>query len=114
MQAHPPFVSLIMQFLFVRPRLCLRLPSDSQSPTTPLPLANDSYYQAHSGLAPPSYRPCRAHMEKGIPETSEMPEILNVFFPSVAEQVHVVEYLGKRAYLFGRLLQHFVFFLVKV
>jgi hypothetical protein len=41
-----------MQFLFVRPGLCLRLPSDSQSPTTPLPLANDSYCQVHSGLSP--------------------------------------------------------------
>ena len=51
----------LMQFLFVRPGLCLRLPSDSQSPTTPLPLANDSYCQVHSGLTPPSYRPCRAH-----------------------------------------------------
>ncbi|TGE62886.1 nucleoside kinase, partial [Weissella confusa] len=24
-------------------------------------LARGSYYQAHSGLSPPSYRPCRAH-----------------------------------------------------
>ena len=54
----------LMQFLFVRPGLCLRLLSDSQSPTTPLPLANDSYCQVHSGLTPPSYRPCRAHQKK--------------------------------------------------
>ena len=57
----------LMQFLFVRPGLCLRLLSDSQSPTTPLPLANDSYCQVHSGLTPPSYRPCRAHCKRGRP-----------------------------------------------
>jgi hypothetical protein len=61
LQARPPFISLNMHFLFVRSKLCRQLPSDSQSPTTPLPLANDSYYQVHSGLPPPSYRPCRAH-----------------------------------------------------
>jgi hypothetical protein len=27
----------LIRFLFVRPALCLRLPSDSQSPATPLP-----------------------------------------------------------------------------
>jgi hypothetical protein len=26
-----------------------------------LSLASGSHYQAHSGLSPPSYRPCRAH-----------------------------------------------------
>lgn len=31
---------------------------------TPLPLANDFYYQAHSGLAAPSYLPCTAHKTK--------------------------------------------------
>src|SRR5665647_3645156 len=65
LQTCPPFISLNMHFLFVRPRLCRQLPSDSQSPTTPLLLANDSYYQVHRGLAPPSYRPCRAHNSKG-------------------------------------------------
>jgi len=25
-------------------------------------LASGSHYQAHSGLSPPSYRPCRAHI----------------------------------------------------
>ena len=53
-----------MQFLFVRPRLCLRLPSDSTSRWTPLPLANSSYCQACSGLSPPSDSACRAHKEK--------------------------------------------------
>ena len=50
-----------MQFLFVRPRLCRRLPSDSTSRWTPLPLANSSYCQVCSGLSPPSYNACRAH-----------------------------------------------------
>ncbi|MBE0339784.1 nucleoside kinase, partial [Paenibacillus sp. 23TSA30-6] len=27
-----------------------------------MPLANSSYCQACSGLSPPSYRPCRAHI----------------------------------------------------
>ena len=43
-------------FLFVRPRVCLRLPSDSASRRTPLPLTNSSYCQTCSGLSPPSYR----------------------------------------------------------
>jgi hypothetical protein len=38
-------------------------PSDSTSQWTPLPLANASYYQARSGLSPPSYSPCRAHLK---------------------------------------------------
>lgn len=50
-----------MQFLFVRPRFCLRLLSDSASRRTPLSLANSSYRQACSGLSPPSYYACRAH-----------------------------------------------------
>ncbi|HAA34515.1 MAG TPA: hypothetical protein DCD97_04305, partial [Firmicutes bacterium] len=44
--------------------LCLRLPSDSTSRWTPLPSASGSHCQAHSGLSPPSYRPCRAHINK--------------------------------------------------
>ena len=50
-----------MQFLFVRPRLCRRLPSDSTSRWTPLPLANSSYCQVCSGLSPLSCNTCRAH-----------------------------------------------------
>ncbi|MBE6665861.1 MAG: hypothetical protein E7603_06565, partial [Ruminococcaceae bacterium] len=42
-----------MQFLFVRPRLCRGLPSDSTSRQTPLSLANSSYCQVCSGLSPP-------------------------------------------------------------
>ena len=52
-----------MQFLFVRPRFCLRLPSDSASRRTPLSLANSSYCHACSGLSPPSYYACRAHKQ---------------------------------------------------
>ena len=55
----------LMQFLFVRPRLCLRLPSDSASRRTPLPSANSSYCQVCSGLSPPSDNTCRAHTQKG-------------------------------------------------
>ena len=39
----------------------IRLPSDSASRRTPLPLANSSYCQVCSGLSPPSRSPCRAH-----------------------------------------------------
>ena len=53
-----------MWFLFVGPRVCIRLPSDSASRRTPLPFANSSYCQACSGLSPPSYRPCWAHNKK--------------------------------------------------
>ena len=53
-----------MQFLFVRPRLCRGLPSDSTSRWTPLPLANSSYCQVCSGLSPPSDSACRAHYNK--------------------------------------------------
>ena len=57
---HKPY----MQFLFIRPEICRRLPSDSSSRRTPLPLANNSYCQVCSGLSPYSYRPCQAHMKK--------------------------------------------------
>ena len=53
-----------IQFLFVRPRFCLRLPSDSASRRTPLSSANSSYCQACSGLSPPSYYACQAHNKK--------------------------------------------------
>jgi len=52
-----------IQFLFIEPRLCLQLPSDSTSQWTPLLSANSSCCQAYSGLSPPSYRPCRAHVK---------------------------------------------------
>ncbi|MBE6051828.1 MAG: hypothetical protein E7214_14570 [Clostridium sp.] len=45
----------------LRPRICLRLPSDSTSRWTPLPLTSGSHYQAHNGLSPSSCCPCWAH-----------------------------------------------------
>ncbi len=56
-----------MRFLFIGSGLCRRLPSDSTSRWTPLPLASGSHCQAHSGLSPPSYRPCRAHHQQKRP-----------------------------------------------
>ena len=52
-----------MQFLFVRPRLCFGLPSDSASRRMPLPPADSSYRLAcsGSGLSPPCCIACRAH-----------------------------------------------------
>ena len=52
----------LIRFLFVRPAFCLGLPSDSQSPTTPLPLANTSLCRVCRGLSPPS-RPAHHHSE---------------------------------------------------
>ena len=48
-----------MQSLFVRPRLCFGLPSDSASRRTPLPSANSSYCHACSGLSLPCCIACR-------------------------------------------------------
>ena len=53
-----------IQFLFVSSGFCVRLPLDSWSPKTPLPFANSSYCKACSGLSPPSYSPCWAHIKK--------------------------------------------------
>lgn len=62
-----------MRFLFVGPELCLRLPSDSASRQTPLPLANASCYRARSGLSPPSCCPCRAHIGKSAAGIATIP-----------------------------------------
>ena len=53
-----------IQFLFVSSRVCVRLPSDSTSPWTPLSFANSSYCQACSGLSPPSCCACWAHYKE--------------------------------------------------
>jgi len=45
---YPPY----MKFLFVGSNICRQLLSDSQSPTTPLLLANDKYCNSRSGLTP--------------------------------------------------------------
>jgi hypothetical protein len=52
--ATSPHDAASIRFLFVRPALCLQLPSDSQSPATPLPSANTSPCRVCRGLPPPS------------------------------------------------------------
>ena len=52
----------------VEPALCLGLPSDSQSPTTPLPLANTSPCRVCRGLSPPSECALPGAHKKGASE----------------------------------------------
>ena len=47
-------------------RFAIRLPSDSTSQWTPLPLASGSHYQARNGLSPSSCCPCWAHVKKEV------------------------------------------------
>jgi len=54
----------LIHFLFVRPAFFLGLPSDSQSPTTPLPLANTFHCRVCRGLSPPSH-PFGHHSQAG-------------------------------------------------
>ena len=44
--------------------LSYRLPSDLQSPATPLSSTSDSPDRVRKGFTPPSEAPCRAHNEK--------------------------------------------------
>jgi hypothetical protein len=60
-RADSPALHCLMRFLFVRPRICLRLLSDSTSQWTPWPLTNSSYCKACSGLTPPSHQTRWAH-----------------------------------------------------
>ena len=60
--AASPRYAASIRFLFVRPAICFRLPSDSQSPATPLPSASTSPCRACRGLSPPS-RPVHHHSE---------------------------------------------------
>src|SRR5699024_707531 len=69
-----------MQFLFVSSGFRLQLPSDSASRRTPLPSANSSYCQACSGLSPPSYSPCRAHLKREQLIFSMPSLLMNYFF----------------------------------
>ena len=60
-----------MKFLFVRPGFCLRLPSDSTSRWTPLPLANASYCQGAFGtftleLSPMPGTPKKSHLRVAL------------------------------------------------
>ena len=74
-----------MQFLFVRPRFCLRLLSDSASRRTPLSLANSSYCHACSGLSPPSYYACRTHKK-----SDPMCGMVSLFPPNPVSSARVV------------------------
>jgi hypothetical protein len=62
-----PNASPHIRFLFVRPALCLGLPSDSQSPAKPLPLANTSPCRVCRGLSPPSECALPGARKKGRP-----------------------------------------------
>ena len=63
-----PILVCLMQFLFVRPVVCLQLPSDSVSRRTPLSLAMRLVlYLLRSGLSPVRTRSCRAHPKKYRP-----------------------------------------------
>ena len=91
---HKPY----MQFLFIRPKICRRLPSDSSSRRTPLPLANTSCCQVCSGLSPYSYRPCRAHQKnldtivyQGFFVSVQAPQVRDVpFFYNAYNQLYTV------------------------
>ena len=61
-----------MRFLFVGPRVCLRLPSDSTSRWTPLPSANSSHCKACNGLSPSSLRTCRAHPKRSLSQSERL------------------------------------------
>ena len=65
MPTNPQSKPYIM-FLFVQSQICRQLPSDSSSRKTPLLLANDSHWQARSGLPPYRYMVCVAHNEKSF------------------------------------------------
>ena len=54
----------LMRFLFVRPVLCLRLPSVRTSQYTPCRSASSSPYRANTGLAHARRAPCLAHKQK--------------------------------------------------
>ena len=61
--AMPPRI----RFLFVRPAICLGLPSDSQSPAKPLPLASTSPCRVCGGLPPLSERALPGAPKKNPP-----------------------------------------------
>ncbi|AWV80888.1 hypothetical protein FKV91_08675 [Clostridium acetobutylicum] len=44
-----------------------------------MPSASGSHYQAHSGLSPPSCRPCWAHKNEGSPSQSGDPSFLIIY-----------------------------------
>ena len=59
------YISCLMMFVFLRPEICRRLPSDSTSRWTPLPLANGWQLIAPiTDLHRQIYSPCSAHIKK--------------------------------------------------
>ena len=69
-----------IQFLFVSSRVCVRLPSDSTSPWTPLSFANSSYCQACSGLSPPSCCACWALQNSSLKRDEFEPVVPPLLF----------------------------------
>lgn len=57
MDRHIPHI----RFLFVRLKICRRLPSDSTLRRTHLPLANDSHYQGSFWVPTHSLYTCQTH-----------------------------------------------------
>jgi len=63
--ANSSYKMCLMMFVFLRPEICLRLPSDSTSRWTPLPLANGWQLIAPiTDLHRQIYSPCTAHQKK--------------------------------------------------
>jgi hypothetical protein len=73
----------LIRFLFVRPALCFRLPSDSRSPTAPLPSANSSPCRVSRRLSPPS--------KCVLPGASKKNQHFCWFFPHLATAPSRVE-----------------------
>ena len=62
MQTHPPQFSLLSGFYSSDRDFACRFLQIPPHDGHPCGSASGSHYQAHSGLSPPSYRPCRAHI----------------------------------------------------
>jgi hypothetical protein len=62
-----PHDAVSIRFLFVAPALGFRLPSDSQSPETPLPSTNTGRRRLCRGLSPPNECALPGAKEKGPP-----------------------------------------------
>ncbi|SFE74952.1 hypothetical protein SAMN04324257_02728 [Thermoanaerobacter thermohydrosulfuricus] len=64
MQTHPPQFSLLSGSCSSDRDFACRFLQIPPHDGHPCGSASGSHYQAHSGLSPPSYRPCRAHITK--------------------------------------------------
>ena len=69
-----------VHFLLVRPALCLRLPSDLQSPATPCRSANSSPCRVRRELPSPVNAPCQAHKKKGRHKSALFYPVVLYFF----------------------------------